>query len=88
MSERVASTGAPVLLTGAGVLARHGCVDLLKPLAAFATRREHAVWLLAPQPSATPTPSLDGAALPLETPQQWLLLPGRWAAESTVPATA
>ncbi|NYG54948.1 BREX system serine/threonine kinase PglW [Nocardioides perillae] len=88
LEEHVRHQAGPVLLVGAGLLARHRCVDLLEPLASLATARSHAVWLLAPQPSAAPTPTLDGAAVPLASPTQWLALPSRWAVDrpTAVPA--
>ena len=49
-AAHVAAQPGPVLLTGAGVLARHGCADLLAPLASQTTSHPHATWLLAPQP--------------------------------------
>jgi serine/threonine protein kinase len=76
--EEVAATEEPVLLTECAILARHRCTDLLAPLAGFDSRRAAAVWLLAPQASSQQSPTLDGAALPLGSPNQWLTLPTPW----------
>lgn len=85
--EQVRGLGAPCLLTGAGILARHRCVDLLVPLSDLAAQREHAVWLLAPQSSSS-SHDLDGAAVPLGAPSQWLTLPTAWVIESPASAIA
>lgn len=80
LTDSLARSARPLLLVGAGVLARHQCADLVKPLASLAATRSRAVWLLAPQPATTANPTLDGAALPLDSPTtQWLALPARWA---------
>ncbi|MFW5473153.1 BREX system serine/threonine kinase PglW [Knoellia sp. CPCC 206450] len=85
--EHVRSLGGPSILTGAGILARHRCVDLLVPLSDLAARRDHAVWLLAPQSSGS-SHDLDGAAVPVGAPTQWLTLPTAWVLEPPVSAIA
>ncbi|MBY9075951.1 BREX system serine/threonine kinase PglW [Nocardioides sp. WL0053] len=88
LPELVNGQEGPVLLTGAGVLARHGCVDLLQPLAALDAARPHAVWLLVPRSSASFPPTLDGQALPLAAPTQAVEIPIAWAVSTptSVPA--
>jgi len=68
----------PVLLTDAALLARHRCVELLAPLASFDGARSHARFLLVPQETSQQTPTLDGAAVPVGSPNQWLPLPTAW----------
>ncbi len=87
LADALGEGTAPLVLTGAGVLVRHRCTDLVKPLASLRHAASRAVWLLAPQPIATATPTLDGASLPLDSPtSQWVALPRTWAATSS-PAT-
>ncbi|TIC84440.1 BREX system serine/threonine kinase PglW [Nocardioides sp. GY 10127] len=77
--------GRPLVVTGAGLLARHRATDLVKPLASLQRAPGRAVWLVAPQPTRTTTPTLDGAALPLDSPtSQWLAVPRTWASPGTL----
>ena len=78
LGEAIAAAAGPVLLTEPAVLARYGCVDLLAPLSDFTASREHAVLVLVPQAPGTTVPTLDGTALPLGAPTQWLWLPTTW----------
>lgn len=74
----VSAMGEPVLLTGAEILGRHGCVDLLGPVADLASKRPAARWLLAAQSTSAGT-DLDGHPVPVAAPTQWLHLPAAWA---------
>jgi len=76
--DGLARGARPVLLTDAALLARHRCVELLAPLAAFGPERSQAVFLLVPQETSQHTPTLDGAAVPVSSPNQWLPLPTAW----------
>lgn len=76
--ENLLSGTSPVLLTDAALLARHRCVELLAPLAAFGPQRRQAVFLLVPQETSQHTPTLDGASVPVSSPNQWLPLPTAW----------
>lgn len=75
---RLLTSDQPVLLTDAAVLARHRCVDLLAPVASFGPARGQAVLLLVPQETSQHTPTLDGTAVPVSSPNQWLTLPTAW----------
>ena len=78
LESAVDQAGGPVLLTEPSVLAHYGCTDLLAPLTDFAAHRPHAVWALVPQASGTAVPTLDGSAVPLGAPSQWVWLPSTW----------
>ncbi|WP_129336322.1 BREX system serine/threonine kinase PglW [Cellulomonas endophytica] len=68
--EQVVSTDAPLLLVHAGPLLRHGFEDRLDHLLDLATARRAARWVLAPRPSSSGVPLLDGHPVPVGA--------GRW----------
>ncbi|MER5216318.1 BREX system serine/threonine kinase PglW [Streptomyces sp. NPDC002838] len=73
IEEIVSAATGPVLLHGAGPLARYDRMQL--PLELGGT-----VWLLCPIGDATAEPMLDHAHVPLETKEQWIVLNDAWVA--------
>lgn len=78
LPETIKQATTPLLLTQPGILARFDSLDLLAPVAAMSTRRKHAVMLLAAQPSEHGVPTVDGSAVPVSAPEQWLTVPRQW----------
>ncbi len=71
----------PVLLTNPGLLVRYGQMTFLDGLRDRATRADgglRGVWLLVPADEQTDRPVLDGAAIPVLTPNQWTRIPDAW----------
>lgn len=80
LHDEIARVEGPVILTQPGVLARFDALDVVTPLASMSSPHDHAVWLLAPQPLEHGAPTIDGAAVPVSAPGQWLVVPGAWLA--------
>lgn len=77
----VRGDGSPVLLTNLGLLVRYGHVSFLDDLRDRASRPDGGlagVWLLLPADEQTDRPVLDGAAVPVLTPNQWARIPDAW----------
>jgi len=77
----VPADGRPVLLTNPGLLVRYGQMALLDRLRDRASRPDGGlagVWLLLPADEQTDRPVLDGAAVPVLTPNQWARIPDAW----------
>ncbi|MGP3974925.1 BREX system serine/threonine kinase PglW [Streptomyces sp. 8N114] len=75
-SAAVATDAGPLLLYGAGPLARYDRMQL--PLQLAETSRTRGVWLLCPMDDPTVEPMVDQEYVPLETREQWIALPDSW----------
>lgn len=76
----IVTTPGMVLLEHAGLLARYGQLGLVDRLRA-ATMGEQAirgVWLLLPASDQEERPTLDGAVIPVLTPNEWMRIPRPW----------
>ncbi|MEX2292103.1 MAG: BREX system serine/threonine kinase PglW [Mycobacteriales bacterium] len=73
-----AATGAPVVLTELGALARYGALGMLSTWTDLAARRPSAVWALLPQLGADLGAVVDGRPVPLAAPGQLLRLDSDW----------
>jgi hypothetical protein len=83
--ERIISAGATVVLTGAGLLARFGHMNLLdelrdhgdgvRPIAGAIMRT---VLVLVPTDHVDDKPMLGGAPVPVFQPSQWAAVPSVW----------
>lgn len=78
------ASGAPVLLTELGALARYGHLGLLATWTDLAARRPVAVWALLPQLGADQGAVVDGRPVPLAAPGQLVRLDHDWLVASTV----
>lgn len=80
--EQVMSTDSgvdqPVLLTGAGTLARYGHLDVLAPWADLTRPRTQALWLEVPQLRADRGATIDGHPVHLNSPGQFVILDSEW----------
>ncbi|HCD34856.1 MAG TPA: BREX system serine/threonine kinase PglW [Phycisphaerales bacterium] len=71
--------GQTVLTYHLNWLARYDQVVMLSRVAqAVQDNRIYGVWLLIPASEQTPMPLLDGAAVPVITPNQWANIPESW----------
>lgn len=83
VQEALPADDLPVLLTNPGLLVRYGQMQFLDALRDRATRADgdlRGVWLLVPADEQTDRPVLDGAAIPVLTPNQWTRIPDAWLA--------
>jgi hypothetical protein len=73
-----AGRGRPLILTEAAPLARYGHLGMLSRWADLASPRAEAVWLLVPQLQGNQGALIDGRAIPLAAPGQFMRLTREW----------
>ena len=78
VSRRVASPGGPLLLTEVSPLARYGHLNVISTWSDLGQSRERAVWMLVPQVGANRGPLIDGKAIPLASPAQYVSTDVDW----------
>jgi hypothetical protein len=81
MRHDLLSRPGTLLVTRVGLLARYGRLDLLEQLRAHVTHPgndgPHGVWILTGgQPCVLP--AVDGVAVPVVTPGEWVSIPATW----------
>lgn len=74
--EAVNTAPGPVVLTDLSTLAAYGQLSVLSTWSDLNTPPPHAVWALVPQPlvAGGGGPRIDGTALPLNSPEQFVML--------------
>ena len=79
LRARVRAGGGPLVLVDAGPLARYGHLAALTEVTDLSSARARAVWLVVPSSTADRGGSmLDGVALPLSAPAQFVSVERRW----------
>ncbi|MDJ0419598.1 hypothetical protein [Rhodococcus opacus] len=71
----VSAAGGPVVLTDLSTLAGYGHLHVVREWADLTSPPPHAVWALVPQPEESggrPGARVDGTALPLNSPEQFV----------------
>ncbi len=77
-SATESSSGLPLVLLDASLLARYDALGRLSSLMDLSTRRKSAVWLVVPQLHGSIGPIVDGRSLPLTAPNQYVQVPSDW----------
>lgn len=73
--ETVNSTTGPVILTDLSTLAAYGQLGVVSAWTDLADPPKHSIWAVVPQPTAAGGgPLIDGVALPLNSPEQFVRL--------------
>ncbi|MFI7171644.1 protein kinase domain-containing protein [Rhodococcoides fascians] len=75
LENAISSAGSPVVLTDLSTLAAYGQLGVLHAWADLASPPKHAVWVLVPQRQESgglPGARVDGTALPLNSPEQFI----------------
>lgn len=73
--DAVNTAGGPVVLTDLSTLASYGHLQVVREWADLTSPPPHAVWALVPQPEESggrPGARVDGTALPLNSPEQFV----------------
>jgi serine/threonine protein kinase len=79
----ISESAQPVVITEVAALARYGHLGVLSRWTDLAAHRPQAIWVMVPQLVGNQGPMIDGSALPLAAPGQFVRLDSEWFAGTT-----